>query len=1687
MDGHKRKRDDEGTVVTFYAPNRTFARVYKGQSLSETREIVRRKLGLSDDTSIRFARLHEGKVIELDDDDDFEAFRHLARYVTSLDVSVFVGQDGPPIFTGQRSRESSANPRSSKKRTKTTHLPISSSVNSLDLVSSPKSSIADQSTRLPAAASTVDANGVPKKKRRKKLASRDSTVLGEPSAGPTVASPSHSAEPSPQLVAKDHRHSSQPASVPSTVALLPSSPDDVAPSPADAAAAPRGSKRKRRDSPEPSRPFPDVPSPPRLPSKKKYKDTTVEDAIAPIDVPTPGQGVKSGKKGKRKGRDMSETAEPLLNVQRTSPVVGGETSEARKASKKAKKAKKDVHKNEGAQRHTVDIEPAFSATVNEPGNRKHKALDQGTTENIRALPPDSAQDFIPRPASVCEDVAHDVSSVTNFPVEATSSNRKAGKQPKSKIHQMEQVASAYTMDTVSSQERATNPPVVIAPAQSSAAGKKSKRRQTIQNPIVAGELTPHGENTPHAEPVASSEKEELDRKKSVPVSSEDHQDSPLDTMAAVHAAFQAIVARESAASTPGSSAPKPIPLLPSPVPARKRNAGKSKLSKVWGPDDLANDQQPSASAPPFAAANSVSTASEPTSEPDVLAKTKRANVKKARPSSAASCPVCEKAAVHPRSECPVVASGTKSLRIRISQLQKRGGDHDLIEELLILLKEMQRRRKTTTNARSASPVQMSTASAGDVPPSSPELPLRSLSTTANKRPSLPHRPLSSPRLPAGSEISEVAVESKDEGSSNESSSSDDEHEAPAPSVPASSAMPDQIDFESLLWGPAKPRTSILAQIPSSSESDSDDESEDSKDEVVDLEEEEKNDRAFRRMSRRFERAASSSDDEREPEPEPAALDMDVDDIVIPPTVMDPDPNNSVEDAREVEADVFARSDSELLRERAASDKQESDEEKDEYKLTEEEEREMRDDPDADDDDSDEEDAGRAKPASEREASPDSESGESHAGSGPDTSSADRGGLDRVERAAEDDPLVSQETLNVAAEDPESAQLKDADAEQDESDDDDASGEGELAAKNSVHVNASEEGHAKTAPDDPVTEVDGDTNEHHERELSPKLDGRGPSPPVQTPPRAEEDDDATVVQADVVEPHSEDPDEPIGSFSTAGDQERRNPQDAAFTDAPQREVEAWTQTPPPATPRTPRTVSRMKDRYGRLPQARAKDNAPPLSRQFLGDLVLPEAELTLPPSEDSGQPQHGHEPEGSLGEEAGSGGTDEDSHPVDHEDEELLEPEPEMSQDARELSRPQQDAEESDGRPRRTTRAARQGSTMPPPSSLPEPTSTPTPAPPQRGRRRLTEEEKAQREAEKLEKKAQRERKAAEKKAEREAKAAAKRAETEARKAAKVAEKEAKDAAQRALQEEVVKRGARAARGRPRGRGGKPVSTRSQRSSTPIDDPEEEEGVNQPSTREGQPQASETVSETPAVGKISWATLSQTGPRTQTESVGDVDSSMIDELQPSSPELAPQGFTSRGRKKTANKEDTVVEEPVEESLEQGGTLDAATRKPKAAKEPLFIPSDSQVPTRFGLPDAESTPFAGDAHHESGSEAEQDQEKTLKGPSRPRPSWFAQAMYPTLTDLASQQLFPATQIPSPALFSQTSSTNASRRLAPAQYGKGGEEGDVTSDDDDDDDSSDSDGEKGTKKSHIPQNRRAGAAVQTKKKTGLLSAYK
>lgn len=377
-------------------------------------------------------------------------------------------------------------------------------------------------------------------------------------------------------------------------------------------------------------------------------------------------------------------------------------------------------------------------------------------------------------------------------------------------------------------------------------------------------------------------------------------------MSVVQAAAEAVLARAlSTSAGPASALPSQQPTRPSTeptVPTRKKKGAKSKLSQVWGPSDLAEGQEqasvstgvpaPSSSAPETLATPAVDT-------------TQAKSKKSLRLSSAPTCPMCDKASSHPRSQCPVVGAGPAAIRKRITEM-KKSGYSELVEELQALLKETHRRRKSAGAGRAAEATGPASVSAVDVPArerlSSPEVPLQSLSTSSQSRPTLGDRSLSSPRVPAGLEISEVVVQSRDEGSSNESSSDNDEG-APASSFAHLSSLVQILDsdnFEALLHGPLKPGTSILARIPFSSESSSSGEESDNegdKGDDIDMDEDEKNDRAFRRMSRRFARAASSSDEDEpqlEPDQELDAAEADMDDSLALPPQIGPNPSISMD-------------------------------------------------------------------------------------------------------------------------------------------------------------------------------------------------------------------------------------------------------------------------------------------------------------------------------------------------------------------------------------------------------------------------------------------------------------------------------------------------------------------------------------------------------------------------------------------------------------------------------------------------------------------------------------------------------------------------------------------------------------------------------------------------------------------------
>ncbi|KAI6169446.1 hypothetical protein EDD17DRAFT_1518868 [Pisolithus thermaeus] len=100
MESNKRKRADAGELpaharVTYYAGPRAFERLFKESSLQELKDVVRRKLGLGSGVVVKLQQMRPNALLDLDDDDDFEALRAQALRDTgsTIDIRVTVEED----------------------------------------------------------------------------------------------------------------------------------------------------------------------------------------------------------------------------------------------------------------------------------------------------------------------------------------------------------------------------------------------------------------------------------------------------------------------------------------------------------------------------------------------------------------------------------------------------------------------------------------------------------------------------------------------------------------------------------------------------------------------------------------------------------------------------------------------------------------------------------------------------------------------------------------------------------------------------------------------------------------------------------------------------------------------------------------------------------------------------------------------------------------------------------------------------------------------------------------------------------------------------------------------------------------------------------------------------------------------------------------------------------------------------------------------------------------------------------------------------------------------------------------------------------------------------------------------------------------------------------------------------------
>lgn len=231
----------------------------------------------------------------------------------------------------------------------------------------------------------------------------------------------------------------------------------------------------------------------------------------------------------------------------------------------------------------------------------------------------------------------------------------------------------------------------------------------------------------------------------------------------------------------------------------------------------------------------------------------------------------------------------------------------------------------------------------------------------------------------------------------------------------------------------------------------------------------------------------------------------------------------------------------------------------------------------------------------------------------------------------------------------------------------------------------------------------------------------------------------------------------------------------------------------------------------------------------------------------------------------------------------------------------------------------------------------------------------------------------------------------------------------------------------------------------------------------------------ATPRPGWTTLTQEG------SVVEGESMMIDELRSSSPASSPRQeeleHSPRTPASRAMPPPSIKTSKVQSGTEVGSQPETPAQAPNA--DPLFLPSSSQVPyTPYALAQPPSQSGAtGDSSGESGSELDDEPiTKTRLQHARP---WLRDAPFRRLSDIASQALF----TPSSAFALTPGVTKDATWGATQQGAANGQEDD--DDDDDDDDSDDMDGaEEEGKKSHIPQERRAGAGVQKKRVSGLMS---
>ncbi|OCH86347.1 hypothetical protein OBBRIDRAFT_244202 [Obba rivulosa] len=934
---HKKRID--AAVVTFHAPTRTFQRVFKDQSLREMKNVVRHKLGLPAGAPIHLAQLHEGKSVDLEDNDDFEAFCTLARISHTLDVTVTLGPSQslhpPQVHSLPGDEVAPGEPKSRKKRRRSLYVDLPSAAPGGKVIAT-VDALRSSATALTSKAVASGGESVvdrPGKKRRKDASVTLRSGLEQPNGKlvPTLTEFQQGSSQDSNWGEEDKERgveASLKKAAPSPIAALPSSSSlldrnssspptsEPASGPSqEAFTTPRRKKRKARptdadhstvtskvSSPlleaAPSRPV----SPLARPKKKQRKGAT-EDVAVPITTISlhTSTDVEASAPSRKEKKSKGRSTDIVLDgtQQREQSSAGADAGEARR-KKRSKEDASDSQPKEKKpkKKKTIEAVPVTSAPAAEAQHQT--ATDAPAAEAVESQDKSKSRKSKDRKTDGAEAVEPAAAEGVQ-----KAKRRSKGKEAEAGVPSSKRVADVASGAEPS--ERILKPELAEKTTKAKAQSTKQKAASVSQNTT---------DDNPEQPPKGVTQSTVTS---SSPLSRQEVQEA----MAAV---ARIVLARNaSAVSTPQPTeevsragvAPTPQnKKIPDSTPdtntevqprlkAKATSRAKSKLRQSWIPDDLANDEAPAnvstGTLQPGALSSPDVSVDQPLSVPDVsmgklpkVTKQKAEKSKKSGRSQERVCPVCFSAPFHLLFRCPIVHAGADSIDARIQELKKKGEDQELIQRLDVLLTKARKKDDHDTGV----PVP---ESSHEVRPSSPPAsgamisdPLTEQPATSASKDNLSISSPATPLIPAGSEISEVIIEGQGEGSSNESSSDDIDDEYHTPTMINTSTRSvnlNDTDLEALLLGPVVPiRAADILSEGSDEEEGEEDEDEEKVEFEQELEEEEREElekeRAYRRLSRKFEEEVSSSDDERR-------FEDDREDDIAPPTFMDTDPQDQL--------------------------------------------------------------------------------------------------------------------------------------------------------------------------------------------------------------------------------------------------------------------------------------------------------------------------------------------------------------------------------------------------------------------------------------------------------------------------------------------------------------------------------------------------------------------------------------------------------------------------------------------------------------------------------------------------------------------------------------------------------------------------------------------------------------------------